>query len=141
MLRHSLLSMMASLLVGGLAGLADADELERVTQTLVAPPFLPAHEQRATGPPKLIQVRLVIEEKILAVAPGASIWALTFNGSVPGPIIVVHENDSVIWSGTAAPSRTRRPRILRRGSFRAAPPRPCSTPSSSRASMPTSTTT
>jgi len=87
--------MMASLLVGGLAGLADADELERVTQTLVAPPFLPAHEQRATGPPKLIQVRLVIEEKILAVAPGASIWALTFNGSVPGPIIVVHENDSV----------------------------------------------
>ncbi len=95
MLRHSLLSMMASLLVGGLAGLADADELERVTQTLVAPPFLPAHEQRATGPPKLIQVRLVIEEKILAVAPGASIWALTFNGSVPGPIIVVHENDSV----------------------------------------------
>ncbi|MCH7707187.1 MAG: nitrite reductase, copper-containing [Myxococcales bacterium] len=95
MLRPSLLSMMASLLVGGLAGLADADELERVTQTLVAPPFLPAHEQRATGPPKLIQVRLVIEEKILAVAPGASIWALTFNGSVPGPIIVVHENDSV----------------------------------------------
>ena len=95
MLRHSLLSMMASLLVGGLAGLADADELERVTQTLVAPPFLPAHEQRDTGPPKLIQVRLVIEEKILAVAPGASIWALTFNGSVPGPIIVVHENDSV----------------------------------------------
>jgi nitrite reductase (NO-forming) len=86
---------MASILVGGLASLADADELERVTQTLVAPPFLPAHEQRATGPPKLIQVRLVIEEKILAVAPGASIWALTFNGSVPGPIIVVHQNDSV----------------------------------------------
>ena len=29
------------------------------------------------------------------IAPGDSTWALTFNGSVPGPLIVVHQNDFV----------------------------------------------
>ncbi len=73
-----------------------ADKLERVTQTMVAPPFLPAHQQIDQGPAKIIQVRMVIEEKLLKVSPdGASIWAMTFNGSVPGPMIVAHQNDYV----------------------------------------------
>lgn len=73
-----------------------AEGLERVTQTLVAPPFLPAHEQVAEGDPKVVQVRLVIEEKLIEIDPsGTKIWALTFNGSVPGPIIVVHQDDYV----------------------------------------------
>lgn len=71
------------------------DALVRVTQTLVAPPFLPAHEQVVKGAPKIVQVRMVIEEKLLKVSPDASIWAMTFNGSVPGPMIVVHQNDYV----------------------------------------------
>ena len=72
------------------------DELQRVTQTLVTPPFLPQHEQVAEGEPKVVQVRLVVEEKLMEIAPdGAKIWALTLNGSVPGPIIVVHQNDYV----------------------------------------------
>lgn len=71
------------------------DALVRVTQTLVAPPFLPAHEQVVKGVPKIVQVRMVIEEKLLKVSPDASIWAMTFNGSVPGPMIVVHQNDYV----------------------------------------------
>ncbi|HLT42144.1 MAG TPA: copper-containing nitrite reductase, partial [Sphingobacteriaceae bacterium] len=33
--------------------------------------------------------------KKMEVAPGDSIWALTFNGSVPGPLIVVHQDDFV----------------------------------------------
>lgn len=70
--------------------------LQRVTQQLVAPPFLPQHQQVATGAPKIVQVRMVIEEKLTQIAPdGAKIWAMTFNGSVPGPIIVVHQNDYV----------------------------------------------
>lgn len=70
--------------------------LERVTQTLVAPPFLPVHNQVATGDPKVVQVRLVIEEKLIEIAPdGTKIWAMTFNGSVPGPMIVVHQYDFV----------------------------------------------
>ena len=38
---------------------------------------------------------MVIEEKELEIAPGVFVWAFTFNGSVPGPIIVVHEGDYV----------------------------------------------
>ena len=72
------------------------DGLERVTQTLVAPPFLPEHDQVADGEPKVVQVRMVIEEKLISIDPdGTEFWALTFNGSVPGPMIVVHENDYV----------------------------------------------
>jgi FtsP/CotA-like multicopper oxidase with cupredoxin domain len=72
------------------------DDLERVTQTLVMPPFLPEHDQVAVGDPKVVQVRLVIEEKLIEIDPsGTKIWALTFNGSVPAPIIVVHQNDYV----------------------------------------------
>ena len=74
----------------------DISHLERVTQILVAHPYLPEHEQIATGDPKIVQVRMVIEEKLMDVGPGgATIHAMTFEGSVPGPIIVVHENDYV----------------------------------------------
>jgi len=74
----------------------DVSQLERVTQELVLPPFLPDHEQIAKGDPKVVQVRMVIEEKLMEVGPnGATIQAMTFQGSVPGPIIVVHQNDYV----------------------------------------------
>ena len=73
----------------------DVSSLERVTQELVAPPFLPEHEQVNTGEPRVVEVRMVVEEKEIEVAPGAFMWAYTFNGSVPGPIIVVHEGDYV----------------------------------------------
>ena len=38
---------------------------------------------------------MVVEEKEIEIAPGVFIWAFTFNGSVPGPIIVVHEGDYI----------------------------------------------
>lgn len=70
--------------------------LPRVTQEMVAPPFLPKHDQVATGGPKVVEVRFVIEEKKMVLDDdGAEIWALTFNGSVPGPMIVVHQDDYV----------------------------------------------
>lgn len=73
----------------------NGDDLERIKQELVAPPFLPKHDQAAKGGPKVVEVTLTVMEKKMEVAPGDSIWALTFNGSVPGPIIVVHEDDFV----------------------------------------------
>ena len=74
----------------------DLGQLERVTQDLVLPPFLPDHEQTAKGAPKVVQVRMVIEEKLMEVGPnGATIHAMTFQGSVPGPMIVVHQDDYV----------------------------------------------
>ena len=74
----------------------NVDLLQRVTQKLVPPPFLPAHDQVASGAPKVVQVRLVIEEKTMVIDDeGTEIHAMTFNGSVPGPIIVVHQGDYV----------------------------------------------
>ncbi len=93
-----LATMVILMLVGCLTGSSETDqtELERVTQILVASPFLPVHNQIAEGDPKVVQVRMVIEEKLIEIAPdGTKIWALTFEGSVPGPIIVVHQDDYV----------------------------------------------
>ena len=73
----------------------EIDSLQRVTQRLVDPPFLPEHEQEYTGAPRVVEVRMEIEEKEIEVAPGVFTWSFTFNGSVPGPMIVVHEGDYV----------------------------------------------
>lgn len=75
---------------------AELNSLPRVTQELVAPPFLPEHEQIATGGPNIVEVRLVVEEKEMVIDDdGTVVQAMTFNGSVPGPMIVVHEGDYV----------------------------------------------
>lgn len=74
----------------------DISSLPRVKQAMVAPPFLPEHEQVATGGAKIVEVTFVIEEKKMVIdSEGTEVWALTFNGSVPGPMIVVHEGDYV----------------------------------------------
>ncbi len=73
----------------------DLASLERVTQQLVPPPALPAHQQVVAGPPRVVQVRMVVEETRAEIAPGVFVWAFTFNGSMPGPIIVVNEGDYV----------------------------------------------
>ena len=71
-------------------------DLSRVRQKLVAPPFAPEHDQIARGDPKVVEIRMVVEEKIMVLDDDDSeIWALTFNGSVPGPLVVVHEGDYV----------------------------------------------
>lgn len=71
------------------------DGLERVTQELVAPPLLPEHTQVAIGGPKVIQIRMTVEEKEMQIEPGLKAHVMTFNGSIPGPIVVVHQNDYV----------------------------------------------
>lgn len=73
----------------------DGDNLPRVTQEMVAPPMLPKFEQVDKDGPKIVQVTFVVQEKKMEVAPGDSIWAFTFNGTVPGPMIVVHQNDFI----------------------------------------------
>ena len=73
----------------------DFDTLERVKVDLVAPPFVHAHEQVATGAPRIVEFTMTIEEKRHEVEDGVELWAMTFNGSVPGPMMVVHEGDYV----------------------------------------------
>lgn len=40
---------------------------------------------------------MTVDERLMVVDEdsGASIWAMTYNGSVPGPLIVVHQDDYV----------------------------------------------
>ena len=74
----------------------DFSKLQRVRQQLVAPPFAPSHEQTAGPEPRIIEVTLdIIEKKMVIDEEGTEVWALTYNGSVPGPLIVVHEGDYV----------------------------------------------
>ena len=80
--------------IQAVAATVDVSSLPRVKQALVAPPFLPEHEQIAAGGPKIVEVILTIEEKKMAIdGDGTEVWAFAYNGSVPGPIIVVHEGD------------------------------------------------
>lgn len=72
---------------------SDPAFLERVQQHLVMPPLLPKHQQKVSGAPKVIKVLLTVEEKEISIGNGAKVQAATFNGSIPGPAIVVHQND------------------------------------------------
>jgi nitrite reductase (NO-forming) len=73
----------------------NVDKLPHVVETLVAPPLLPKYDQVAQGGPQVVEVTLTVQEKKMKIAPHANIWALTFNGSVPAPIIVAHQGDYV----------------------------------------------
>ncbi len=74
---------------------ANLSGLERVKQILVAPPFLPKHQQEYSGKSRIIEMEMVIEEKEIEIEPGVFVQAMTFNGTNPGPMIVVHEGDYV----------------------------------------------
>ena len=83
----------------GMQMVAHASEiasLPREKVTLVAPPFVHAHEQVATGGPKVVEFTMTIEEKPVVIDDqGTELQAMTFNGSIPGPMMVVHEGDYV----------------------------------------------
>ncbi len=88
---------LASLLAGG-AALADpADKLEHIKPVLVAPPNVMAHEQATKAKPRVVEFTMTIEEKKIVVDEenGTTMQAMTFNGSMPGPTMVVHEGDYV----------------------------------------------
>ena len=69
-------------------------KLPREKVTLVAPPLVHAHEQVAKSGPKVIEFTLTAVEKPVVIdEAGTTIPGLTYNGSIPGPLMVVHEGD------------------------------------------------
>ena len=97
-----LLSVMSALIFTHFISLTDVfaktnvSKLKHINQKLVNPPFLPKHSQTSSGAPKVIKVRLEIEEKKMVIDDrGTEIWAFTYNGTVPGPMIVAHEGDYI----------------------------------------------
>ncbi len=74
---------------------ADLSNLRRIKKKLVAPPFVHPHEQVITRDPAVIQFEMNIVEKEMQISDDAYVQAMTFDGSVPGPMMVVHEGDYV----------------------------------------------
>jgi nitrite reductase (NO-forming) len=71
-------------------------KLPREKVSLVAPPFVHAHEQATKSGPKIVEFKVTIVEKSVVIdESGTTIPGLTFNGSIPGPLFVVHEGDYV----------------------------------------------
>ncbi len=73
----------------------DVSALTRIEHKLVRPPMVHAHEQVVTGEARVVQFEMQIVEKEVEVDDGAYLQAMTFNGSIPGPMMVVHEGDYV----------------------------------------------
>ncbi|MFD1697336.1 copper-containing nitrite reductase [Roseibium aestuarii] len=74
---------------------ADLSKLKRVKHKLVRPPFVHEHEQEAPEEPRIVEFEMKIVEKEIQIADDAYLQAMTFHGSVPGPMMIVHEGDYV----------------------------------------------
>ncbi|WP_109464292.1 copper-containing nitrite reductase [Albibacillus kandeliae] len=74
---------------------ADLSSLKRIKRKLVRPPMVHEHEQEAPAEPRIVEFEMQIVEKEVEVDNGAYLQAMTFNGSIPGPMMVVHEGDYV----------------------------------------------
>lgn len=73
---------------------AEISSLPREKVALVAPPFVHAHEQAATSGPKVVEFTMHVQEKPMTIDDeGTVLQAMTYNGSIPGPLMVVHEGD------------------------------------------------
>jgi len=85
----------ASSYIANVGTQANLKGLDRVKQNLVAPPFMPKHQQTYSGKPRIIEMEMVIVEKEIEIEAGVFVQAMTFNGTNPGPMMVVHEGDYV----------------------------------------------
>ncbi|WP_404404771.1 copper-containing nitrite reductase [Pelagibacterium halotolerans] len=106
MLRRTFLAGIASAAIAAPFGLAlpafgqdattDIAALEHVQVDLVAPPFVHGYDQVAPTEPRVVQFRMEIEERPHVIdRQGTTLQAMTFDGSIPGPLMVVHEGDYV----------------------------------------------
>ena len=94
--RAAMFSAAAAALLLATSSFAAEPNLPRQKVELVAPPFVHPHEQATKQGPKIMEFRLVVEEKKVVIdEKGTTFQAMTFNGSMPGPLMVVHEGDYV----------------------------------------------
>lgn len=94
--RTALMSVAAVALVIAAPALADDLKLPREKVELVSPPFVHPHEQATKSGPKIVEFKLTIREKEVVIDDaGTKLQAMTFNGSIPAPMMVVHEGDYV----------------------------------------------
>jgi nitrite reductase (NO-forming) len=71
-------------------------KLPRQKVELIAPPFVHPHEQATKQAPKIVEFRMdIVEKEIVIDDEGTKFQAMTFDGSMPGPMMVVHQGDYV----------------------------------------------
>lgn len=86
----------ATALSAVLAATSHAWAADRIAPVLLPPPAVMAHQQATTEAPKTVAFTLTVEEKEVVVdEAGTTMQAMTFNGSMPGPTMVVHQGDTV----------------------------------------------
>lgn len=94
--RGSAMGTALAALVFAAPAVADDLNLPRQKIELVAPPFVHPHEQATKDGPKILEFRLVVEEKEMVIdEEGTKLRAMTFNGTIPAPMMVAHEGDYV----------------------------------------------
>lgn len=71
----------------------DLSALTRVKQKLAVPPMVHEHEQVASSGPKIVEFEMTIIEKEIEVDDDVFMQGMTFEGSIPGPMMVVHQDD------------------------------------------------
>jgi nitrite reductase (NO-forming) len=72
----------------------EAANLPRREVELVAPPLVHPHEQATRRGPEVVAFKMTIVEKEQVIDDdGTKIHVFTYNGSIPGPLMVVHEGD------------------------------------------------
>ena len=88
---------MSLLWAGGAMAATPVDQLERIQPKLLPPPFVMEHDQVAKVEPKVVEFTLTVEEKKVVIDEDndTTLQAMTFNGTLPGPTMVVHEGDYV----------------------------------------------
>ena len=89
------------------AAAQNLQDLPRQKLSLVAPPLVHPHEQATQQGPKIVEARLFTQEKEMVIDnEGTKLQAMTFNGTIPGPAIVVHEGDYVEVTLVNLPTNT-----------------------------------
>lgn len=74
----------------------DLSAYPRKKVELVPPPFVHEHDQVAKDPPSIVEFEMLIIEKEVEIdEDGTMLQGMTFDGSIPGPLMVVHEGDYV----------------------------------------------
>ena len=74
----------------------DLSKMPRKKVKLVPPPFVHQHDQVAKDPPSIVEFEMLIVEKEVEIDDdGTMLQGMTFDGSIPGPLMVVHEGDYV----------------------------------------------
>lgn len=74
----------------------DISNMPRKKVTLVPPPYVHEHDQVAIDPPSIVEFEMLVVEKEHEIdEDGTMLQGMTFEGSIPGPLMVVHEGDYV----------------------------------------------